>query len=41
MTKQFLWNEYVKAKDSEKTKDCRTGCNGCGLLKWGLCNGRN
>jgi len=41
ITKQFFISEYEKAKIAGTTKDCRQGCNGCGLLKWGLCNGRN
>ena len=31
VTKEFLWREYQKARKEETTKDCRLGCNGCGL----------
>ena len=41
ITKQFLAKEYEIARNGAVTKDCRGGCNGCGLLRWGLCNGRN
>lgn len=39
--KAFLYREFEKAKEGKTTKDCRHGCNGCGLLKTGVCvNGR-
>jgi len=38
INKEFLSLEYQKAKDVNITKDCRHGCNGCGLLRFGVCN---
>ena len=36
--KAFLWRELEKSRRGETTKDCRKGCNGCGLQKWkGVC----
>ncbi len=29
--KQYLWNEYQKSKNLEKTRDCRLGCTACGV----------
>ena len=38
VTKQFLWHEKEKSERAETTKDCRKGCNGCGLQRWkGVC----
>ena len=38
VTKQFLWHEKEKSDRTETTKDCRKGCNGCGLQRWkGVC----
>ena len=38
VTKQFLWYEKEKGDRTETTKDCRKGCNGCGLQRWkGVC----
>ena len=31
ITKEFLWREKEKSDRAEVTKDCRKGCNGCGL----------
>lgn len=33
----FLEKEYEKAKIAGVTKDCRAGCNGCGLTRLGVC----
>ncbi|NLO86857.1 MAG: TIGR03960 family B12-binding radical SAM protein [Clostridiales bacterium] len=33
ISKSFLKNEFIKATKAETTKDCREGCNGCGLQK--------
>ena len=39
--KSFLLREFKKAQKGEPTRDCLRGCNGCGLLKMGVCvNGR-
>lgn len=41
LSKQFFIAEYERAKLGAVTKDCRHGCNGCGLTKMGVCkNGR-
>lgn len=41
LSKQFFASEYEKAKLGVVTKDCRHGCNGCGLTGMGACkNGR-
>ena len=38
VTKQFLWREKEKSERAETTRDCRAGCNGCGLQRWkGVC----
>ena len=38
VTKEFLWREKQKADRAETTKDCRKGCNGCGLQRFkGVC----
>ena len=42
VTKQFLWREKEKSERAETTKDCRKGCNGCGLQRWkGVCSYAN
>lgn len=39
--KSFLLKELKKAQNGEETRDCRHGCNGCGLSRMGVCvNGR-
>ena len=38
VTKEYLIRECEKAKAEKTTKDCRKGCNGCGLQRWkGVC----
>ncbi|MBQ8202417.1 MAG: TIGR03960 family B12-binding radical SAM protein [Clostridia bacterium] len=38
VTKEFLWREKEKADRAATTKDCRKGCNGCGLQRFkGVC----
>ena len=38
VTKAYLWREKQKADRAETTKDCRKGCNGCGLQRFkGVC----
>ena len=38
ISKAFLWREREKAARAEVTRDCRQGCNGCGLQKLeGVC----
>ena len=38
VTKAFLWNEKSRSERTETTRDCRKGCNGCGLQRWkGVC----
>lgn len=38
ISKAFLRREYEKALHAETTRDCREGCNGCGLQKLkGVC----
>ena len=34
----YLKRENEKAKQVQTTKDCRRGCNGCGLHTWGVCD---
>ena len=42
VTKDFLWREKEKSDRAETTKDCRKGCNGCGLQRWkGVCSYAN
>ena len=41
ISKEFLWRENEKSRRAETTKDCRKGCNGCGLQKWGVCGYAN
>ncbi len=39
ITKEFLWREKEKAERAETTRDCRKGCNGCGLHRFkGVCS---
>lgn len=39
VTKEFLWREKEKAEEARTTKDCRNGCNGCGLQRFkGVCS---
>ncbi len=39
VTKEFLWREKCKADEAATTKDCRLGCNGCGLQRFkGVCS---
>jgi radical SAM superfamily enzyme YgiQ (UPF0313 family) len=36
--RSFLLREYDRAQEARVTRDCRLGCNGCGLQKWeGVC----
>ncbi|MGN0779507.1 MAG: TIGR03960 family B12-binding radical SAM protein [Aristaeellaceae bacterium] len=38
VTKAYLWREKEKADHAETTRDCRKGCNGCGLQRFkGVC----
>ena len=38
VTKEYLLREWRKAENTETTRDCRKGCNGCGLQRWkGAC----
>ncbi|MEA5146254.1 MAG: TIGR03960 family B12-binding radical SAM protein [Candidatus Limiplasma sp.] len=42
VTKRFLWLEYQRALKAQTTKDCRLGCNGCGIERIeGLCSYAN
>ena len=39
ISKEFLWREKEKAERAETTRDCRQGCNGCGLQRFkGVCS---
>ncbi len=39
VTKEFLWREKEKADKAATTRDCRQGCNGCGLQRYkGVCS---
>jgi radical SAM family uncharacterized protein len=39
VTQRYLQLENERAKKGQTTKDCRKGCNGCGLQRYeGLCN---
>ncbi len=39
VTKQYLWREKEKSERAETTKDCRMGCNGCGIQRLeGVCS---
>ena len=38
VTKAYLWREKEKSDRAEITRDCRQGCNGCGIQRFpGLC----
>lgn len=40
--KDYLWEEFEKSRVGETTKDCRKGCNRCGIENcemWGTFNG--
>ena len=39
VTKKYLLSEYRKSKECITTKDCRKGCNGCGLTRVIKCFG--
>ncbi len=42
VTKRFLWLEYERARKAQTTRDCRLGCNGCGIERVeGLCSYAN
>ena len=42
VTKAFLLREKEKSERAETTRDCRKGCNGCGLQRWkGVCGYAN
>jgi hypothetical protein len=42
ITKAYLWHEKEKSERAETTRDCRLGCNGCGLQRWeGVCSYAN
>ncbi len=42
VTKAFLLREKEKSERAEITRDCRKGCNGCGLQRWkGVCGYAN
>ncbi len=39
VTRAFLWKEKERSERAETTKDCRLGCNGCGLQRFkGVCD---
>ena len=39
IVKPFLWREWQKALAAETTRDCRQGCNGCGIQRYkGVCS---
>ena len=38
VSQEYLKRECEKAMREEVTPDCRKGCNGCGLQKWGVCS---
>ena len=37
VSQDYLKRENEKAKKTQTTRDCRRGCNGCGLHTWGVC----
>lgn len=42
VTKDFFRREKEKSDRAETTRDCRKGCNGCGLQRWkGVCSYAN
>ena len=38
VSQDYLRRENEKAKAGITTRDCRKGCNGCGLHKWHVCD---
>lgn len=40
VTKAYLLREWEKAQRAECTPDCRKGCTGCGMKRYGACEGR-
>ncbi len=38
ISKEYLKLERKKSKAEQTTKDCRIGCNNCGLIQFGGCN---
>lgn len=38
VSQEYLMRENEKAKAAATTRDCRHGCNGCGMQKWGVCS---
>ncbi|MBE5783209.1 MAG: TIGR03960 family B12-binding radical SAM protein [Clostridiales bacterium] len=38
VSQEYLRRENEKAKAGTVTRDCRHGCNGCGLHKWDVCD---
>ena len=40
VTKAYLLREWEKAQRAECTMDCRKGCTGCGMKRYGACEGR-
>lgn len=38
VSQEYLKRECEKARQGETTRDCRHGCNGCGLHKWKVCD---
>ena len=38
VSQAYLKKENEKAKQGQTTRDCRRGCNGCGLHTWGVCD---
>ena len=40
VTKAYLLREWEKAQRAECTQDCRKGCTGCGMKRYGACEGR-
>ena len=40
VTKAYLLREWEKAQRAECTMDCRKGCTGCGMKRYGVCEGR-
>ena len=37
LSKEYLWQEKLRADEKVTTPDCREGCTDCGLLEAGLC----
>ncbi len=38
VSQRYLMLENERAKADKTTRDCRHGCNGCGLQSWGVCD---